>query len=172
MVHAGSSRVRLTFTAVADTFQRATREYDSLWTRDGERMVQALERAARLSFADIGDTLIQVQVFEGVSNSGNRPQPMQLRASYPIDIKKAALMHELGHRLQGGLPRASRDEHPHLFLWLYEAWADVYGTAFARDQVAVERGRGGVYPAAWDSALALTAAQRSARWDSIRTKGH
>lgn len=161
--------VRLTFTAVADSFQRATQQYDSLWAADGARMTRALEGASRLSFAALGDTLIHVQVFEGVSQSGTRPQPMKLRASYPLAIKKAALMHELGHRLQADIPRAPQQEHPQLFLWLHAAWADAYGATFADEQVAVEKGRGGVYPASWDSALALSPQQRRARWDSIRT---
>jgi hypothetical protein len=101
-------------------------------------------------------------------NSGYRDKPMHLRASYPTATKKATLMHELGHRLESDLFRASENDHPYLFLWLYPAWVSAYGEDFARDQVAVEKRRGGVYPAAWDDALALTATGRAARWDSVR----
>ena len=160
--------LHLTFTATSDSFQRATLEYDSLWIREGARMTRSLETVAGLWFAEIGDTNIRATVIEGVSNSGYREKPMQLRASYPIATKKATLMHELGHRLQSDLFRASENDHPFLFLWLYDAWVDAYGEDFAREQVQVEKRRGGVYPAAWDSALALSRARRAERWDSVR----
>jgi len=127
-----------------------------------------LERAAKLTFADIGDTDVTAIVFEGVSNSGFREKPMHLRASYPTDTKRATLMHELGHRLESNLFRASEDDHSYLFLWLYTAWVAAYGESFAREQVAVEKRRGGVYPAAWDVALTLSPRDREARWDSVR----
>jgi hypothetical protein len=160
--------LRVIFAAQTDSFQAAAREYDSLWTSDGARMTRALEIAARLRFADTGDTVIRALVFEGVSTSGYHDKPMQLRASYPLATKKATLMHELGHRLESDLFRASEDDHPFLFLWLSAAWVDAYGEEFAREQVAVERRRGGVYPAAWNAALALSAEGRAARWDSVR----
>lgn len=160
--------VRVSFTAVADSFRTAAREYDSLWISDGVRITRSLEAAARLSFAAIGDTVIRAMVFEGASQSGYRDKPMQLRASYPLATKKATLMHELGHRLESDVFRSSENDHPFLFLWLYDAWVDAYGEDLAREQVVVEKRRGGVYPAAWDSALALSKGQRAVRWDSVR----
>src|SRR5262252_7598667 len=80
-----TTSLRLSFAPAADSFRAATREYDSLWTRDGARIARALQTAAHLSFAKIGDTNIHAVVFEGVSNSGYREKPMQLRASYPLD---------------------------------------------------------------------------------------
>jgi hypothetical protein len=166
--HTRTSRLHVTFVAETDSFRRAAREYDSLWVSEGARITGAMERAARLRFVDNGDTDVVAIVFEGVSNSGYRDKPMHLRASYPTATKKATLMHELGHRLESDLFRASENDHPYLFLWLYPAWVTAYGEDFARDQVAVEKRRGGVYPAAWDDALALTATGRAARWDSVR----
>lgn len=164
------SHLHLRFSAVADSFQAAAREYDSLWAIDGDRVTHSLEAAAHLTFADIGDTVIRVLVFEGASTSGYHERPMQLRASYPPATKKATLMHELGHRLESHLFRAAENDHPFLFLWLYDAWIDVYGEDFAQQQVGIEKRRGGVYPAAWDSALALSHAERVARWDSVRIR--
>jgi len=132
-------------------------------------MTQALETAAGLRFAAIGDTVIRVIVFEGASSSGYRDKPMRMRASYPPDTKRATLMHELGHRLESDLFRGSEDDHAFLFLWLYAAWVDAYGEDFAREQVVVEKRRRGVYPAAWDAALALSSAGRAAQWDSVRS---
>jgi hypothetical protein len=165
---AHSVHLRITFVAQADSFQRATQMYKSLWASDGARMTHALESAANLTFADIADTAVIAIVFEGVSNSGYHETPMHLRASYSEATKKATLMHELGHRLESDLFRASENDHAYLFLWLYSAWVAAYGEEFAREQVAVEKRRGGVYPAAWDAALALSPTERTARWDSVR----
>jgi predicted aspartyl protease len=160
--------LHITFVPEADSLGRATQVYDSLWASDGARITRALETAARLTFADIADTAVRAVVFEGVGSSGYREAPMHLRASYPVATKKATLMHELGHRLESDLFRASEDDHRSLFLWLYSAWVAAYGEGFAREQVAVEKRRGGLYPAAWDAALSLSPAERAARWDSVR----
>jgi hypothetical protein len=101
---------------------------------------------------------------EGVSESGYRDRPMRLRASYPPDTKKATLIHELGHRLESGLFPRSEDDHQYLFLWIYDVWVKLYGRQFANEQVAVEKARGRIYPAAWETALALTAEQRASKW--------
>jgi hypothetical protein len=166
--HTRSARLRVTFVAETDSFQSAAKEYDSLWKSEGARITDALEHAAGLRLVDIGDTDVVAIVFEGVSNSGYRDTPMHLRASYPTATKKATLMHELGHRLESELFHGSENDHPYLFLWLYPAWVSSYGEDFAREQVVVEKRRGGVYPAAWDAALALTPRDRAARWDSVR----
>src|SRR5262245_32515301 len=82
-----TTELRVTFTPVADSFRAAAAEYDSLWRSDGARMTRSLEAAARLSFADIGDTVIRVMVLERASQSGYRDKPMELRASYPLATK-------------------------------------------------------------------------------------
>lgn len=163
-------RVRITFVPQADSFATAAQSYERLWAADGPRVVATMERVSGLSFAtpSYGDTAIVAQVLEQPSYSGYRDAPMRLRASYAPDTKRATLVHELGHRLQGALFGASEEEHVPLFYWLYDVWVALYGRPFADAQVLVERGRGGVYPAAWDSALTLTAEQRAARWRAIR----
>jgi len=62
------SPVQLTFTAEADSIRAAVHEYEALWAREGRRITQALETAAGLRFAAVGDTLIRVVVFEGASS--------------------------------------------------------------------------------------------------------
>lgn len=168
VAHEPPPRIHLSFTPASDSFQTAARQYDSVWVSDGDRITRGLQRASGLSFAEIGDTVIGARVLERASSSGYRERPMELRASYPTATKQATLMHELGHRLESNLFRASEDDHRFLFLWLFDAWTDVYGEEFAREQVVIERRRRGVYPAAWDSALALSREARAARWDSVR----
>ena len=132
-------------------------------------MIGAMERITGLSFASppYADTAITAVVFESASQSGFREQPMKLRASYPPDTKKATLLHELGHRLQVGIAGPNDDEHAVLFLWLYDLWVALYGQQFADAQVLVERARRGPYPAAWDSALSLNAAERRTKWKAL-----
>ena len=106
-------------------------------------------------------------VREAVSNSGYRTQGMTLRASYTAATKKATLVHELGHRLQGDLFRQDEEEHEYLFLWLYDVWHDLYGAEFADAQVKVERSRGARYERAWGAALSLSREDRAQRWRAL-----
>ena len=156
--------LRITFTAESPQFEAAASEYTELWTGEGERIVNAMESASGLKF-DANE--VKAIVFEGVSESGYRDRPMRLRASYPAATKKATLIHELGHRLESGLFPGSEDDHQYLFLWLYDVWVKLYGRQFADEQVAVEKARGRMYPAAWEAAMALTAEQRAAKWREI-----
>jgi hypothetical protein len=152
--------LRITFTPESPQFEAAASEYTELWTREGDRIVNAMESVSGLKF-DRNE--VQAIVFEGTSESGYRERPMRLRASYPPDTKKATLIHELGHRLESHLFRKDED-HPYLFLWIYDVWVKLYGRQFADDQVAVEKARGRMYPAAWEAAMALTAEQRASKW--------
>ena len=70
----------------------------------------------------------------------------RLRGSYPEATKRATLIHELGHRLQNDLFTREEDDHPALFLWLYDVWTALYGPEFARQQVEVESARTGGRP--------------------------
>jgi hypothetical protein len=161
--------VRITFAPQADSFAASARDYDRMWTAEGPRIVAAMERVSGLTFISsvFADTAITANVLERASNSGYRASPMQLRASYSADTKKATIIHELGHRLQSGLFRREEEEHGPLFLWIYDVWVALYGREFADAQVVIERARGGPYPKAWDEAMALTAAQRAARWREL-----
>ncbi len=156
--------VRLEFVPESETFAAAVGEYERIWAADATRIVRAMQEVSGLTFTD---TVITAIVFEGVSSSGSRDTPMRLRASYPLDTKKATLIHELGHRLQSPLFRREDEEHGPLFLWLYDTWVRLYGKEFADAQVAVEKRRRGPYPRAWDEALALSPKQRGERWKAI-----
>jgi hypothetical protein len=166
---AAQSRVRISFVPQSDSFAVAARDYEQLWGAEGEHIVSVMEQISGLAFVypRFADTAITAIIFEGVSNSGYREDPMRLRASYPPDTKKATLIHELGHRLQAGLFRRDGEEHGPLFLWLYDVWVKLYGQQFAEAQVAIEKQRRGPYPKAWDEALALTATERAARWHAL-----
>lgn len=167
---AQASPVRLTFVAQSDSFEASAGEYRRIWAEEGARMVASMERISGLSFVypKFADTAIAATVLERASNSGFRNRSgMELRASYPPDTKRATLIHELGHRLMAGLFRRDEEEHGYLFLWIYDVWVACFGKEFADAQVVVERRRGGPYPAAWEAALALSAAGRAERWSEL-----
>jgi hypothetical protein len=101
----------------------------------------------------------------GVSDSGAPGgPPMVLRASYPEPTKRGTLVHELAHRLASDV-RVPFDHHELIFLFVYDAWVDLWGQAFADEQVAVESKRTGLvdYASIWKKTLAIPASERPRR---------
>ncbi len=101
---------------------------------------------------------------------------MRMRASFPPDIKKGTLMHELGHRLMLEHQIYAREvageklgHHPLLVLLLYDAWEDAYGREFADANVTIERTRKAYdYESAWTWALSMTRQQRSVGFEQAK----
>ena len=58
------------------------------------------------------------------------------------------------------------EEHPIIFLFVYDVWVKLWGQEFADEQVAVESERRGRYDyeSAWRDALALGPDGRAKRW--------
>jgi len=162
------TKVTMTFTPQDQTFTEAAEAYRQLWAEEGTRMIEGLERGSGLKFLEKD---VKAVIFEGPSSSGFGDKPMMLRASYPPDVKRATLVHELGHRMNSQLRRrpSDLDEHRILFLYLYEVWENLWGKAFADQQVVIESGRKGLYDydTAWKWSRALTAEQRAARFAAI-----
>jgi len=154
-------RLRMVFQPDSDRFSAAARDYEDIWAGEGTKITAAMEAASGLMFED---REVKAMVLEVASSSGYKEIPMQLRASYPLATKKATLVHELGHRLESDLFHKDEDDHKYLFLWIYDVWIKLYGREFADAQVAVEKQRGRMYPAAWEFALSFTPEQRAARW--------
>jgi hypothetical protein len=160
--------VNLSFSPEAEQFAAATKEYQALWDIEGKRMVEAMEKISGVKFAEHN---IQAIVYEGVSSSGFGDKPMKLRASYPADVKKATLIHELGHRLLVRIPKTKEiDEHRALFLVLYDIWDSLYGKDFADRMVEVEKKRKGIYDyqSAWKWALSMSKEERATRFKELR----
>jgi len=164
-------KVKLVFTPEAEKFTAATKEYQELWQAEGDRIIEAIEQMTGFKFVE---SEIKAVIFEGASSSGFRDTPMMLRASYTPEIKRATLVHELGHRHNTQLAEREQsvDEHRVLFLWLYEAWVKLYGKEFADRAVQVEKGRKGIYDyeTAWNWALALSPAERAAKFKGLVNK--
>lgn len=155
--------LKLSITAEDPKFEEAVQEYRTIWDKEGGRIVKTMERATGLRF-EAGP--ISVVVYEGPSHSGFRDKPMRLRASYPEATKRATLVHELAHRLISELVPKNFEDHPVIFLFVYDVWVELWGKAFADEQVAVESRRQGLYDykTAWNNTLKLTAQERAARW--------
>ena len=109
----------------------AVKEYEEIWNKEGEKIVSAFENITGAKFIE---KEIRVIVYEGISRSGRSvDDPMRLRASYPKDVKKATLIHELGHRFLFDIESKEQDldSHQLLFLFLYDIWTELYGEEFA-----------------------------------------
>lgn len=150
------------FVPQTEAFAPQAAEYAQIWASDGDRIVAALEEATGLTF-EPGP--IRAIVLEEPSSSGYRQAPMRLRASYPEPTKRATLIHELGHRLLGEAVAKDFEDHPVLFLFLYDVWTRLYARDFADVLVVVEGRRKGIYDyaGAWRTALAMSAEQRAAK---------
>jgi hypothetical protein len=165
-----TARVAIHFEPESPTeaFVKAAAEYDALWKAEGVRMVEAMERVTGLRFEE---RAIKAIVYEGASFSGSGDRPMQLRASYPADVKKATLIHELLHRMLGRVKVTGEiDEHRKIFLVLYDIWVSLEGKEFADRNVAVEAKRKGLYDyeTAWKWALAMSVEERAAKFKALR----
>jgi len=157
----------LEFTPQTPQFAAAAEEYRQIWAAEGPRIVAAMEKATNLRFSPAP---VRVVVYEGTSFSGDERRPMQLRASYPSNTKKATLVHELAHRLIGTLALPENfEEHPTIFLFVYDVWTTLWGTEFADAEVIVESGRRGLYDyeGAWKAALAMSASERAAKFSEF-----
>jgi hypothetical protein len=158
--------LQLNFTASAESFNAATQEYRDIWTREGSRIVAAMERATGLRF-EPGP--IEVSIYEGTSYSGERGgRPMVLRASYEEQTKRGTLVHELGHRLAADV-LFKGDHHDLIFLFVYDVWVDLWGKEFADGQVRIEGLRKGLvdYEGIWKRTLAMPAEERARRLKEI-----
>jgi hypothetical protein len=160
---------RIDFTPTQPAFAAGAAEYKAIWNSDGARIVAALEAASGLIFPD---GAIDALVTRGRPMMSYDGRSMRLRADYSLDYKKATLVHELGHRLAFMLPRGELDDHRLLYLFLYDAWTDLYGKDFADRMAAIERRIPGGYDydAAWTWALSQTREERQERLRILRAR--
>ena len=159
---------RLAFIPVEPRFAADADEYRRLWKADGPRIAAALETASGLRFPK---TRIDAIISEGRPMTSYDGRTIRLRASYSRDYKKATLVHELGHRLAFTLPRRSGlDDHRLLYLFLHDAWTDLYGREFADRMVGTERRIGPAYAEAWDWALTMNRQERQAQLRALRQR--
>lgn len=163
--------VTLTFAADSVAYAPSVEWYELQWNADRARIIRAMETASGLHFPSLD---IRVVLYLGVSYTGTDSLPMHLNVRYPLGM---ALVHELGHRLNGRIRSrpADMDEHKLLYLWLYDAWVALYGKRFADAAVAAERGWDSQMPRpffgpAWEWALAMSPDERASRLRELRER--
>jgi hypothetical protein len=156
------------FIASTAAHESAARTYRSVWEQDGARIVAALEARTCLRFPEAA---VGALIGDNVSDSGGPEHPMSLRASYDTDVKRATLVHELGHRHLWQLTERldDVDGHKTLYLILDRVWADVWGEEFAAARVRGEASWEASYDygAAWAWARALTVDERGILWNRL-----
>lgn len=146
-----------------EVFINAVKEYQYIWSQEGQRIIDSLQKISSLAFIE---NRIAVVVYEGISFSGRTPDDMmKLRASYNLDVKKGTLVHELSHRLLFNIKNLPDiDSHRIINLFLYDTWVDLYGEDFANNMVQIEKKRADNYLTAWNEALVLTKKQRAEKF--------
>jgi hypothetical protein len=158
----------LQFTPIRADFAPSAAIYRERWDEEGARIAAVLERIAGVSFPD---QPIEVLIRDGAPMTSLDGRTIRLRAGYPINVWRATMTHELGHRLAIGLGRATGiDDHRALYLFYYDAMIELYGQTFADRVVSMERRIPGLYDydAAWTWALAMTREQRQAMLATLR----
>ena len=164
----GASAPPLSFVPLEPRFEPGAEEYRLLWEAEGPRIVAAMESLAGIEFPA---EPIEVLVRAGPPMTTYDGRTIRLRARCSPGCKLGTFTHELGHRLALLLPQTGEiDDHRLLYLFLYDAWTDLYGQDFADRMVRMERRIPGAYDydAAWSWALAMTREQRQARLSELR----
>jgi hypothetical protein len=150
-------------------FIEAVKEYQGICDKEGPGIIKTIEKVSGLKFTE---KFINAIVFDGISHS----HPLRLRFSYPHEVKKATLIHELCHRLLEGneIEMETNDPeirslelHKCLDLILYDIWEELYGEGFAKRNAKVECGRGPLYKNAWDWALSFDRKTRQAKFAGL-----
>ena len=156
------------FRAATAAYESAARTYRSIWEQDGPRIIAALETRTCMRFQEAE---VSALIGDNVSDSGGPEHPMSLRASYDLDVKRATLVHELGHRHLWQLAQRLNDVDGHrtLYLILERVWADVWGAEFAAARVRGESSWQATYDyaAAWAWARGLTIDERGVLWNRL-----
>ncbi len=151
-------------------FIEATTAYQRIWDNDGTKILETIMKISSLSFAE---HYINALIFEGISFSN----PLMLRASYPEQVKRGTLIHELCHRLlvENNINVIGQDReigqlltHKYVNLILFDIFSDLYGQGFAEEMVSVESARRPFYRVAWEWALSLSREERAQKFLAIR----
>ena len=158
----------LSFVPLEPRFAEGTDEYRRLWETEGPRIVATMEALTGLTFPA---QPVEVLVRDGPPMTAFDGRTIRLRARCSPGCKLGTFTHELGHRLALEFARTAEiDDHRLLYLFLYDAWTDLYGQDFADRMVRIERRIPGAYDydAAWSWALAMSREQRQARLGDLR----
>jgi len=148
--------------------KQATKEYQEIWDKDGQNIISTIERVSGLSFPkeDINVTIKE-------KPSRVEYGQITLRASYPYNIKKSTLVHELIHILIPNKIIKEFDEpHNVIYLILFDIWQEIFGKEYAIKSVNFERSLSPRYDKCWSNVLKLSNRQRIIKFKSIINNGN
>ena len=149
-------------------FEKAAKEYQKIWEKDGTKITTTIERVSGLKFKE---KVINAIVQKYVSYSS----PLRLQANVPIKLKATTLTHELCHRALTGNdiknkvlwnhPSYTLELHKVLDLILYDILIDLFGQETADEEIKYEvslwDGKDiSPYKIAWDWALQMSREKR------------
>ncbi len=145
-------------------FIEGAKEYKKIWSSEGEKITQAIEKISNFNFrAGTYNAII-------LDNKPSASYPLILLSSYSLEKKRATLVHELTHKV---LPRNEKmkaselENHKILNLILYEIWTELYGKEFADLSVEGESMFGDLYKQAWEYFFTLTKEQRQEEYQKF-----
>jgi hypothetical protein len=124
-------------------------EYEKIWREEGENMIKKIEKYSNMNFAT---QELEAVVYDGKSSS----HPLMLRDSYPYDLKRAVLIHELLHILFVDNEIKFKDSlslHNYLYSFYKDILLDLYGKEFLNYVIGEESKLGKVYKEAWKEIL-------------------
>jgi len=147
----------------------AAKEYIQIWGKDGNKIVETIEKASGQKFKF---KTIRAIIYEGTCHS----YPLRLRASLVENDKKAAIVHEIVHinlsDQTHDLLKKKKIQNPHQFtnLILYDIWLDLYGKDFADEQVERESkftNKFYNYKSSWDWAMGFNKEERAKKFKEL-----
>lgn len=132
---------------VQQKISNAIREYEKIWNKEGELIVEKIQKISGMSFTtrDISGV-----VYEGKSMS----HPLMLRYDYSYDFKKAVLIHELLHILlvDNKIKHCnSISVHKEIYSYYYDILLDMYGKEFLSYVIEKESEFGDMYRETWEA---------------------
>lgn len=152
-----------------EKINNAINEYKEIWNKEGEKIVNSMEKISKLKFKENN---INAIVF--ISSLSSRSFPLSLSANYPKERMPELIIHELCHRLLSGnkirIDFNKGDDitleiHKVLNLILYDIWEDLYGKEYADKSVEAES-----HKKAWKWALSFTKEERAQKFKELIKK--
>jgi hypothetical protein len=139
-----------------DDYSGAVNFFEKFWKEDGDKIIQKWEEVTGLKF-------YESEISVAIGNFRSQSHPLSLRFDNEDDIKKATLVHELGHRIlykrvKGFGKKSSLISHKFLDLVLYDVLLELFEEDFTNKVINWDRTLGmengqSLYSEAWDFAL-------------------
>lgn len=117
-----------------EDYTQAVAFFNSFWNKEGNAIISKWQEITKLNF-------YEKEINAVVGNFKSQSHPFSLRFDTDADIKKATLVHELGHRIlhkrvKGMRQKTSLERHMFLDLVLFDVLTELYGEEFTTKVIA------------------------------------